>query len=91
MVCTICKHGETKQGMTDLMLKRDNLIMVIRGVPAQVCNICGEACTDERTTANLLKSAEDAVKVSFDISSMPGLLGQLSPDPLWGNLYAHMP
>jgi hypothetical protein len=36
--------------------------MVVRGAPAQVCPICGEAYINEKITAELLKGAEVEIR-----------------------------
>ena len=43
MTCVICKHGETKPGTTRMAVERGPTVLVVRGVPAQVCDNCGEA------------------------------------------------
>ena len=43
MTCVICKHGETKLGTTRIAVERGQTVLVVRGVPAQVCDTCGEA------------------------------------------------
>ena len=58
MKCVICKHGETRLGKTTVTLERDAFTMVVKAVPAQVCQNCGEAYVDEKTTKALLKTAE---------------------------------
>lgn len=58
MKCVICKHGETEPGTTTVTLERDSLTLVVKGVPAQVCDNCGEAYMDEETTRRLLETAE---------------------------------
>jgi YgiT-type zinc finger domain-containing protein len=60
MKCVICKHGETSDGVTTMTFALDDLTLVIRNVPARVCDICGEAYVDESTTRELLRTAEDA-------------------------------
>ena len=58
MRCLICKQEETRAGVTTVTLERDALILVIKGVPAQVCPNCGESYVDESVTAELLQTAE---------------------------------
>jgi len=62
MKCVICKHGETKPGTTTITLERDSLTLVVKAVPAQVCENCGEAYVDEATTRKLLETAETEVR-----------------------------
>jgi len=67
MRCLICKRGSTEPGTTTVTLERDGLIMVIKGVPAQVCENCGEAYVDE--------------KVASDVGGGGGEIGGQSRDP----------
>jgi YgiT-type zinc finger domain-containing protein len=67
MKCVICKQAETKLGTATLTLERDGLTYVIKQVPAQVCPNCGEDYVDEKVTADLLKSAEQMVKVGTQV------------------------
>ena len=67
MKCVICKHAEAKLGTTTITLARDGLTCVIKQVPAQVCPNCGEDYVDENVTGDLLKSAEQMVKVGTQV------------------------
>jgi len=58
MKCLVCKHGETEPGTTTITLERGTVTLVMKGVPAQVCDDCGEAYVDEQTTKGLLETAE---------------------------------
>ena len=42
MKCTICKTGHTHPGVTTVTLQRDNTVVIIRDVPAEICEDCGE-------------------------------------------------
>ncbi|HZA24816.1 MAG TPA: type II toxin-antitoxin system MqsA family antitoxin [Dehalococcoidia bacterium] len=67
MKCVICKHGETKAGNATVTLTREQLILVVRGVPAQVCENCGEEYVDEHVTVQLLKIAEEASQAGVQV------------------------
>jgi YgiT-type zinc finger domain-containing protein len=67
MKCIICKKGSTKPGTTTVTLEKDALIVVIRGVPAQVCTNCGEAYVDERVASELLSSAEQTAQAGAQV------------------------
>ncbi len=67
MRCMICKNAETHQGKATLTLERDGVTLVVKGVPAQVCSNCGEEYIDEKTTRQLLKTAEEAIKVGVRV------------------------
>ncbi len=62
MKCVICKQAETKAGTATVTLERDAMTLVFKGVPARVCPNCGEEYLDEKTSALLLKLAEEAVR-----------------------------
>jgi len=54
--------GETKRpSTTTFTLELGGLIVVVKGVPASVCENCGEAHVDEKVATELLKSAERTV------------------------------
>ncbi len=67
MKCVICKHGTTEDGKATITLTRGETVIVIKGVPAQVCANCGEEYVDEDTTAGLLRSAEDAASAGVQV------------------------
>lgn len=71
MRCIICKQGRTLPGKTTVTLERDGLTLVIKNVPADVCDNCGEEYIDEEITKRLLNIAEEAVHsgVQVDIRS----------------------
>lgn len=60
MICPLCKHGETAPGTTTVLLERSGLVVVVKEVPAQVCENCGEAYTDEGTSTRVFELARAA-------------------------------
>jgi YgiT-type zinc finger domain-containing protein len=58
MKCVICKHGHTKEGLTTVTFDRDDLTLVVKEVPAQVCTNCGEDYVDEHVAHEILGIAE---------------------------------
>ncbi|HWR20369.1 MAG TPA: type II toxin-antitoxin system MqsA family antitoxin [Verrucomicrobiae bacterium] len=67
MMCVICKNGTTQLGKATITLEREGTILVIKGVPAQVCANCGEEYVDEATTSLLLKTAEEVVQTGVQV------------------------
>ncbi|MHB8471940.1 MAG: type II toxin-antitoxin system MqsA family antitoxin [Gammaproteobacteria bacterium] len=69
MKCVICKHGETRPGVASVTLERGKTTIVIRDVPAEICQNCGEAYHAEAVTETVLRQAEEAVRagVEFDV------------------------
>ncbi|MCC5667240.1 type II toxin-antitoxin system MqsA family antitoxin [Nostoc sp. CHAB 5784] len=61
MKCVICQHGETKPGLVTVTLERDESIIVLKKVPAEVCDNCGEYYLSDAVTEQVLEKAELAV------------------------------
>ncbi len=67
MKCVICKHGETQPGSTDVLLTRDGMTLVVKGVPALICANCGEEYVDEDTTSSLRRAADEAEEAGVQV------------------------
>ena len=67
MKCTVCKHGQTVSSHVTVTLERPNVILVVKSVPAQVCQNCGEQYIDDQTTSVLLQQAEEASKAGVEV------------------------
>ena len=67
MNCPICRVGETRPGKATVTLERDGMTLVVRGVPARVCENCGEEYIDETDAAGLLEAAEDALRAGVKV------------------------
>jgi len=61
MKCTLCKHGQTATGKTTVTLQREESTIIIKNVPAEICNNCGEYYLSEEIATRLLALAEEAV------------------------------
>lgn len=67
MRCHICKHGTTNPGNVTITLDRGPITVIFRGVPAQVCETCGEQYVDDKTASRLLSQANDAGKNGVEL------------------------
>lgn len=67
MKCVVCKHGETRPGSTTLTLERHGGTLVVKGVPARICDNCGEAYVEEETTRRLLVTARENLRTGMQI------------------------
>jgi YgiT-type zinc finger domain-containing protein len=67
MKCVICKQGVTKPGKATVTLARDQLTLVVKRVPAEVCANCGEEYLAEETTKQLLATAEEAALAGVEV------------------------
>jgi YgiT-type zinc finger domain-containing protein len=65
--CVICKQGETQPGIATVTLERDATMLVVRSVPAQVCENCGEQYINEDISTKLLQQAEEAVRAGVQV------------------------
>jgi YgiT-type zinc finger domain-containing protein len=59
--CVICKHGETKPGLVTVTLEGDECIIILKKVPAEICNNCGEYYLSDAVTEQVLEKAESAI------------------------------
>lgn len=60
MKCALCRTGETKPGKTTETYEIGGTVVVVRGVPAEMCQQCGETYTDEATTRQLERIVEES-------------------------------
>ncbi|MGK7344465.1 MAG: type II toxin-antitoxin system MqsA family antitoxin [Candidatus Nitrospinota bacterium M3_3B_026] len=67
MKCVICKSGETRAGRTTVTLERGAMTLVVKGVPAKVCENCGEDYLDEETVKDLEAIADEAAKTGVQV------------------------
>lgn len=58
MNCTICKTGQTRPGTTTVTLQSDNTVVVVRDVPADICENCGEYYLSEPTASRVYADAD---------------------------------
>jgi YgiT-type zinc finger domain-containing protein len=69
MNCLACKHGELKAGRTTVTVERDGTTIVIRNVPAEVCETCGEDYLDSAVASSLETVLQEAARsgVRFEL------------------------
>ena len=61
MNCTTCKNGWMKEGSVTVTLQREQSVIVIKNVPASVCENCGDYTLGETATSRIMEIAEQAV------------------------------
>lgn len=67
MTCVVCKNGQTHQGYTTVTLEKNGGALVIRKVPAQICENCGEAYISADVTRSLLESARNTLRDGVEL------------------------
>lgn len=60
MTCPICGQGGLRPGTTTFAADADETVVVVRSVPADVCEVCGEAFISDAVA----KELEDFVAAS---------------------------
>ncbi len=67
MKCVLCKHGTTYAGSVTITLEQDNCIIILKGVPADICENCGEYYLSQSTTKSVLDRAEKVIDGNAEI------------------------
>lgn len=67
MICPICKTGHLTPGKTTVTLTPGNTVVVLKEVPADVCDNCGEYYLADKTTDKTLAVAESAVNKGAEL------------------------
>lgn len=70
MKCVICKSGEIYPGVVTVTLQRGHSVVVTKGVPADVCDNCGEYYLTPEVTEKLLERANRATRDNTEIEVM---------------------
>ena len=67
MICLICKQGEARPGRVTVPMQRGDCTVIIKDVPADVCENCGEYYVSESVTRELLRRVEAAAENGAEI------------------------
>ncbi|MFA5806986.1 MAG: type II toxin-antitoxin system MqsA family antitoxin [bacterium] len=67
MNCSMCKHGVTRAGKVTVSLQRGETTVIVKGVPADVCENCGEYYLSKEITGLVLGKAEEAYKKGTEV------------------------
>ncbi len=67
MRCVICNHGQTHAGTKTVTLEQGTTTLVVKDVPAQVCDNCGEGYADKAVTSRLLNEVAEAAAAGVEV------------------------
>jgi len=67
MNCVICKTGKTCPGYATVMLSRSGSTVIIKQVPADICDNCGEYYLSSDMTDRVLRMAETALREGAEV------------------------
>jgi YgiT-type zinc finger domain-containing protein len=70
MKCVICKNGETQKGFATVTLEREGATIIIKGVPADVCENCGEYYLSDEATTRVMDLSDKAIRNGAEIEIM---------------------
>lgn len=67
MKCSLCITGDCKKGTVTTTLTRNGAIVVLKNVPALVCDQCGHYYLDQKTTREVLKKGNEAIQKGTEL------------------------
>ena len=67
MTCVICKSGHYKDGFTTVVLTKENSTVIIKQVPAKICDQCGDYILSNEITKQILTMAEEAYSKGTEV------------------------
>jgi YgiT-type zinc finger domain-containing protein len=67
MKCFICRYGEPTPGFATVVMTRNESVLVLKGVPADVCQDCGEYYLSDEMTGIVLDRAEQAIAKGSEV------------------------
>ncbi len=67
MRCVFCKQGDARPGEATVTLQRGETVVVVKGVPADICENCGEYYLSAAVSEKVMAKAEAAVENGAEV------------------------
>ena len=67
MNCALCRNGTYEEGVTTIVLTKEQGIVIIKEVPALICNQCGEYILSEEIASKVMQIAKSAMENGAEI------------------------
>jgi YgiT-type zinc finger domain-containing protein len=67
VICLLCKQGEAEPGRATVTVQREGCTVIFKGVPADICENCGEYYVSESVSGELLRRAEVAARNGAEV------------------------
>jgi YgiT-type zinc finger domain-containing protein len=67
MTCVICRTGKPEPGTTTVALQRGQTTVILKDVPASICDNCGEYYLSDEITGRVLDCANRAVQNGAEV------------------------
>ncbi|MBI4700306.1 MAG: type II toxin-antitoxin system MqsA family antitoxin [Deltaproteobacteria bacterium] len=65
--CLLCKNGEMAPGETTVTLQRGQTTIIMKAVPAEICDNCGEFYLTEPVAQRVYSVADAAVRAGAEV------------------------
>jgi YgiT-type zinc finger domain-containing protein len=70
MECVICKAGNMYEGKVTVALEKNGSIILIKEVPAHICDVCEHYYLDEQTAGEVLKRGSEGLLKGAELEVM---------------------
>ena len=67
MRCVFCKQGDTRPGEATVTLQRGGTVVVVKEVPADICENCGEYYLSDSVSEKVMAKAEEAARNGAEV------------------------
>jgi len=67
MTCSICKNGRTRSGTTTLVFERGNSTIIVKNVPAEICDNCDESYLLENISRDVLELVNKEIGKGIEV------------------------
>lgn len=67
MNCVLCHNGVTEKGLVTVTLEKNETIVLIKNVPADVCTNCGHYYLSDEMTKVVLKKGREAISKGAEL------------------------
>jgi len=67
MDCTLCKSGSTEDGYVTVTLEKGNTIVLIKNVPAEICQNCGHYYLSKEITTMVHNLGKEAYQKGTEL------------------------
>ncbi|WP_128546574.1 type II toxin-antitoxin system MqsA family antitoxin [Larkinella soli] len=67
MICLTCKVGTPRPATTTVLLEKNGSLVILKDVPARICDNCGEKYFDSEVTEQILEEAESVYRKGAEL------------------------
>lgn len=70
MKCAICVGGRTEKNFSTVLLEKDEMILVFKQVPSEICENCGEEYISSEVNRMLLRHAREELNRNVSLEML---------------------